>query len=88
LLLNGTTGAVLLTIVLSILDIIAVVVCLEHYFLAALSRPETILQAIAAVMLIWADRTVNYIGIALFFLLLIIQVLMKKKYSSVRSVKA
>jgi hypothetical protein len=33
---------------------------------------ETFLQAITAVMLIWADPTVNYIGIALFFLLLII----------------
>ncbi|MBW2706356.1 MAG: hypothetical protein JRD84_08600 [Deltaproteobacteria bacterium] len=79
LLLNGTTGAVLLTIVLSILAIIAFVVCLERYFLTTLSWQETFLQAIAAVMLIWADRTVNYIGIALFLSLVIFQLFMKKK---------
>ena len=79
LLLNGTTAEVLLTIVLSTLAIIAFVVCLERYFLTALSWPETVLQAIAAVMLIWADRTVNYIGIALFLTLVIFQIFMKKK---------
>ena len=79
LLLNGTTGEVILTIVLSIMAIIAFVVCLERYFLTALSWPETILQAIAAIMLIWADPTVNYIGIALFLSLVIFQIFMKKK---------
>ena len=79
LLLNGTTGEVLLTILLSTFAIIAFVVCLERYFLTALSWPETILQAIAAVMLIWADPTVNYIGIALFLALVIFQIFMKKK---------
>jgi len=79
LLLNGTTGEVLLTIVLSTLAIIAFVVCLERYFLTTLSWPETILQAVAAVMLIWADPTVNYIGIALFLTLVIFQIFMKKK---------
>jgi len=79
LLLNGTTAEVLLTIVLSIMAIIAFVVCLERYFLTALSWPETILQAIAATMLIWADRTFNYIGIALFLSLVIFQIIMKRK---------
>ena len=79
LLLNGTTGEVLLTIVLSTLAIIAFVVCLERYFLTTLSWPETILQAVAAVMLIWADPTVNYIGIALFLTLVIFQIILKKK---------
>ena len=79
LLLNGSTGEVLLTIVLSTFAIIAFVVCLERYFLTALSWPETFLQAITAVMLIWADRTVNYIGIALFLSLVIFQIFMKKK---------
>ena len=79
LLLNGTTGEVLLTILLSTLAIIAFVVCLERYFLTALSWPETILQAITAVMLIWADPTVNYIGISLFLTLVIFQIFMKKK---------
>jgi TRAP-type uncharacterized transport system fused permease subunit len=72
---------VLLTIVLSTLAIIAFVVCLERYFLTTLSWPETILQAIAAVMLIWADRTVNYMGIALFLSLVIFQIFMKMKKS-------
>ncbi len=79
LLLNGTTAEVLLTIVLSTLAIIAFVVCLERYFLTALSWPETILQAITAVMLIWADRTVNYLGIALFLTLVVFQIFLKKK---------
>ena len=79
LLLNGTTAEVLLTILLSTFAIIAFVVCLERYFLTALSWPETILQAITAVMLIWADRTVNYIGIAFFLALVIFQIFMKKK---------
>ena len=79
LLLNGTTGEVLLTILLSTFAIIAFVVCLERYFLTALSWPETILQAIAAVMLIWADSTVNYLGISLFLTLVIFQIFMKKK---------
>ena len=30
-------------------------------------------------MLIWADRSVNYIGIALFLALVIFQIIMKKK---------
>jgi TRAP-type uncharacterized transport system fused permease subunit len=79
LLLNGTTAEVLLTILLSTLAIIAFVVCLERYFLTALSWPETILQAITAVMLIWADRTVNYLGIALFLTLVVFQIFLKKK---------
>jgi TRAP transporter 4TM/12TM fusion protein len=79
LLLNGTTGEVVLTIFLSTCAIIAFVVCLERYFLTHLSWPETILQGLAAVMLIWADRTFNYIGVALFFSLVIFQIIMKKK---------
>ncbi|MBT8371312.1 MAG: TRAP transporter permease, partial [Deltaproteobacteria bacterium] len=74
LLLNGTPGEVLLTIFLSTAAIIAFVVCLERYFLTALSWPETILQAIAAILLIWADRMFNYIGIGLFVSLVIFQI--------------
>jgi TRAP transporter 4TM/12TM fusion protein len=81
LLLNGTTGEVVLTIFLSTCAIIAFVVCLERYFLTHLSWPETILQGLAAVMLIWADRTFNYIGITLFLSLVIFQIIMKKKRS-------
>ena len=84
LLLDGTPNEVLLTIVLSTFAIIAFVVCLERYFLTALSWPETILQGLAAVMLIWADRTFNYIGIAVFLSLVIFQIFKKKKSSDRR----
>ena len=79
LLLNGTFTEVFLTIVLSTFAIIAFVVCLERYFLTALSWPETILQGAAAIMLIWAVRTVNYIGIVLFLTLVILQIIKRKK---------
>ena len=79
LLLNGTTGAVVRTVVFSTIAIIAFVVCLERYFLTPLNWPETILQAIAATMLIWANTTVNYIGLILFIILVIIQLIMRKK---------
>ena len=79
LLLNGTFAQVFLTIVLSTFAIIAFVVCLERYFLTALNWPETILQGAAAIMLIWAGRTVNYIGIGLFLTLVILQIIKRKK---------
>ena len=79
LLLDGSTGEVLLTIVLSTFAIIAFVACMERYFLRGLSWPETILQAIAAILLIWADRTFNYIGIGLFLSLVIFQVIVRLK---------
>ena len=50
LLLNGSTGDVILTIFLSTCAIIAFVACLERYFLTHLPWPETILQGIAAVI--------------------------------------
>jgi TRAP transporter 4TM/12TM fusion protein len=81
LLLNGTFAEVFLTIVLSTLAIIAFVVCLERYFLTVLGWPETIPQGVAAIMMIWADRTINYVGIGLFLLLVIVQLIRKKKTS-------
>jgi TRAP transporter 4TM/12TM fusion protein len=79
LLLNGTFAEVFLTIVLSTFAIIAFVVCLERYFLTALSWPETILQGVAAIMLIWSGRTINYIGIGLFLLLVMLQIIRRMK---------
>jgi len=81
LLLNGTFAEVFLTMVLSTFAIIAFVVCLERYFLTALGWPETILQGAAAIMLIWAVRTVNYIGIGLFLTLVILQIIKRKRTS-------
>jgi TRAP-type uncharacterized transport system fused permease subunit len=79
LLLNGTFAEVFLTVVLSTLAIISFVVCLERYFLTALGWPETILWAAAALILIWADRTLNYIGIGLFLVLVLFQIFKRKK---------
>jgi TRAP transporter 4TM/12TM fusion protein len=79
LLLNGPFKEVFLTIVLSTFAIIAFVVCLERYFLTALSWPETILQGAAAIMMIWADRTINYIGISLFLVLVVVQIIRRVK---------
>ncbi len=84
LLLNGTSSEVFLTIVLSTLAIIAFVVCLERYFLTALGWPETILQGAAAIMMIWAGRTINYAGIGLFLVLVIFQIFKRKKTSGNR----
>jgi TRAP transporter 4TM/12TM fusion protein len=79
LLLNGTFTEVFLTIVLSTFAIIAFVVCLERYFLTALSWPETILQGAAAIMMIWSGRPINYIGMGLFFVLVIVQLIRRVK---------
>ena len=81
LLLNGTFAEVCLTMVLSTLAIISFVVCLERYFLTTLSWPETILQGAAAIMLIWADKSFNYIGIGLFLFLVILQIIRRRKRS-------
>jgi len=79
LLLNGPTGDVIFTIMLSTLAIISFVACMEKYFLTKMSWSETILHGVAAAMLIWANRWLNYGGLILFGLLVIIQVIMWKR---------
>jgi TRAP-type uncharacterized transport system fused permease subunit len=81
LLLNGTFSEVFLTIVLSTLAIVAFVVCLERYFLTALAWPETILQGAAAIMMIWAGRSINYVGFGLFIVLMVFQIFKRKRIS-------
>jgi len=66
-------------VVLSTLAIISFVVCLERYFLTVLSWPETVLQGAAAIMMIWAGRTINYIGLGLFLLLVILQIIKRRR---------
>jgi TRAP-type uncharacterized transport system fused permease subunit len=88
LLLNGPTVEVIKTIVLSIFSIIAFVVCMERYFLTHLNWPETILQGVAALLLIWANPTYNYIGLGLFILLVIYQIIRKKKHPGPRGKSA
>jgi TRAP-type uncharacterized transport system fused permease subunit len=80
LLLNGPTPEVIKTIIFSIFSIIAFVVCLERYFLTHLTWPETILQGASALLLIWANPTYNYIGLALFIILVVYQIIRKKKH--------
>lgn len=79
LLLNGPTGAVVLTVILSTLAIISFVACLERYFLTHMSWPETILHGVTAVMLIWNIRILNYIGIILFVVLVSYQIILRKR---------
>ncbi len=84
LLLNGPTFEIIKTVILSILSIIAFVVCMERFFLTHLTWPETILQGATALLLIWATPIYNYIGIALFLVLLVYQIFRKKKYPAPR----
>jgi TRAP transporter 4TM/12TM fusion protein len=79
LLLNGTYGEVVFTVILSTLAIIAFVVCMERYFFTHLSWYETVFWAGAAIMLIWANPLINYVGLTLFTLLTFIQIVVWKR---------
>jgi TRAP transporter 4TM/12TM fusion protein len=80
LLLDGPAQEVVKTVIFSLFSIIAFVVCLERYFLTHLSWPETILQGASAILLIWANPTFNYIGLVLFLILVVYQIIRKKKH--------
>ena len=79
LLLNGPTGEVVQTIIFSTIAITAFVICLERYFLVPLTWVETILHGGAAIALIWANDTVNYIGFVVFVALTVYQIIARKK---------
>ncbi len=79
LLLNGTTGEVVQTVIFCTVAITAFVICLERYFLVPLIWAETILYGGAAIALIWADDTVNYIGLAVFVVLSAYQIIAKTR---------
>jgi len=79
LLLNGTTGEVVQTVIFCTIAITAYVICLERYFLVPLAWVETILYGVAATALIWADDTVNYIGLVIFLILAAYQIIAKRK---------
>jgi TRAP transporter 4TM/12TM fusion protein len=93
LLLNGPTGDIVFTIILSTLAIISFVACMERYFLTKMSWPETILHGVTAAMLIWSNRSLNYVGLILFVLLVTLQIVMRKRKphsratSSIRSTR-
>ena len=79
LLLNGPTWDVIRTVIFSIFAITAFVVCMERYFLTRLSWAETILQGAAAVALIWNHTAANYMGGLLFIILLLYQIMIRKR---------
>jgi len=79
LLLNGTTGEVVQTVIFCTFAITAFVICLERYFLVPLIWAETILYGGAAIALIWANDTLNYIGFAVFVVLSAYQIMAKKR---------
>ncbi len=79
LLLNGTTGEVVQTVIFCTVAITAFVICLERYFLVPLIWAETILYGGAAIALIWANDTVNYIGLAVFVVLSAYQIIAKTR---------
>jgi TRAP-type uncharacterized transport system fused permease subunit len=82
LLLNGPIPEVIKTDIFSIFSIIVFVVCMERYFLTRLNWPETILQGASALLLIWANPTYNYIGMAMFCVLAAYQIIKMKKNPS------
>ena len=77
LLLNGTTGEVVQTVIFCTVAITAFVICLERYFLVPLTWVETILYGGAAIAQIWAIDTVNYIGLIIFLILAAYQIVAK-----------
>ena len=79
LLLNGTTGEVVQTVIFCTIAITAYVICLERYFLVPLTWVETILYGGAATALIWANDTVNYIGLIIALILAAYQIMAKRK---------
>ena len=79
LLLNGPTGEVVQTVLFSTLSITAFVICMEKYFLTSITWVETILYGVSAILLIWADDSLNYLGCILFVVLVAIQIIAKRK---------
>ena len=81
LLLNGPAWEVFKTVVFTLCALIAFVVCMERYFLRPSSWPETILFGVTTALLIWADKSLNYLGFIIFILLWGYQFVMKKRKS-------
>ena len=79
LLLNGPTGEVIQTVIFCTVAITAFVICLERYFLVPLTWVETILHGGSAIALIWANDTVNYIGLVVFVVLSVYQIIAKRR---------
>ncbi|MGD8388633.1 MAG: TRAP transporter permease [Desulfobacteraceae bacterium] len=79
LLLNGPPWAVAKTVFFSLLALIAFVACMERFFFTRMTWLETFLHGVSAVMLIWAHAVVNWLGCALFFLVVAIQLAIWKR---------
>jgi TRAP transporter 4TM/12TM fusion protein len=85
LLLDGPAWEVFQTVVFTVCALIAFVVCMERYFMRPTSWPETILLGLATALLIWANKSLNYIGLIIFLTLWGYQFLMKKRESRGKS---
>ena len=79
LLLNGPTGDVVRTVIFCTLSIIGFVVCMERFCLVRLTWVETISFGASAVLLIWADDTMNYIGLVIFLAFMAYQIIRFRK---------
>ena len=79
LLLDGPAWEVFQTVVFTVCALIAFVVCMERYFMRPTSWPETILLGVDTALLIWANKSLNYLGFIIFLVLWGYQFLMKKK---------
>ena len=79
LLLNGPVKEVVLTIFFTALCLVAFVAFFERYLLTWMSWVEAILFGVSGVMLIWKGRPVNYAGLALFAILIALQIIRKRR---------
>ena len=76
---NGPTREVIRTVIFCTLSIIAFVVCMERFCLVRLTWVETIFFGASAVLLIWADDTMNYIGLVIFLAFMAYQIIRFRK---------
>ena len=79
LLLNGPPWEVFQTVVFTAFSLVAFVAFMERYLVRWMSWTEAILFGAAAVCLIWASDWLNYLGLAVFLLLMAWQFLGGKK---------
>lgn len=59
--------------------ITAFVICLERYFLVPLTWVETILHGGSAIALIWTSKTLNNLGLVIFLILTVYQIIAKRR---------
>ena len=73
LLMNGTPGDVITTMICTLFGLIAFAACLDRYFFDHATWLETLLLLSAAVCLFWPGAWLNLIGVVLFFVVVLKQ---------------